>query len=1804
MIVFKRLTLFLLSFVFSVFSLFAQLSGSYTINPAGGGFPNFTTFSAAIDSLESQGISASVVFNVSDGFYDEQFIIDSIPGTSATDTIIFQSVSGDSTLVFLAHTYSGSGDNYIVQTNGADYITFKGMSFDATAGSSGYGIAFLMNNGGSNNIRITNCEFFGKDGSGNDNKTLVVSYVSGSNNDNFYFANNKVSGGARAIGARGLNGSTHMKGWIIENNEFYSLGFDVMYIQYFEAPIFRNNFVDQSNETGDYVLRWQDLSRDYKIESNRILAKDVTSVIYLNECDGISSKRGLIANNFISHTAGGNQNYSIELRYIDYLRVYHNSIYIDDTYLKTSSTCFYSGFTSSNIDVSNNIFANFSTGYAYYVGSTGSSGIVNIDNNNYFTTGNYLAYWAGADLTTLAALATANGDDGNSVSANPVFVSTTDLHTNTFRLEGQGADLTSIVPFDYDGDARSSTPDIGADEFTGIGTPLSGTYTIGGISPDFLNFTEAVDSLNKVGVSGPVTFNVRDASSPYNEQISILEIAGADNTNTIVFQPDPANSGSVTLQFSPTSSDNYLIQFLNADYVTVKNMTLASSGGTYTGIIHYEGNSHHNSIIGCTINGSGTSSTYSKIIYNTDNSYIDQIIIDSNIISNNVYGISLNANDNNKCTQLSISRNTLSGQSRDAITLNDFDAPVIMGNNISNYSSSGYSGLYIGNSTNDIQITNNIINTDAGGQYGVYLNNCIGSFSNPILVGNNFISIGGSGSSKRALYTNSSAYVNIYNNSINIYSSGGNSICYDNNNGSDINIVNNILANYDGNDGYTYKTNNTSAIVTSDYNNLFTVSNIIAYWTSDRIDLAALQAASGKDVNSISANPNFISNTDLHTNSPFIDNAGTTLSEITDDIDGEVRSGSPDIGADEFTSTLTPMAGTYTIGGASPDYSSFASAIDDLNTRGISASVTFNVRNGNYIEQLSIYEVAGANASDTILFQSESGNASSVVLTFSASSASNYTLYLRNADYVTLKAMTISSQSGTDGRVIRFNGNVHHINITDNILSAQNTTSSDELIYSNADIISDIYIHNNIFSEGQVGVYLIGYSNSILSSNTVITGNTFSGQSSDAIYLTNQDAPIISYNNITNNSSSSSYEGINLSYCDNNMLISNNKIYSNASNYGIHLNYCDASFAFEGKIVNNFISMEGSSSGTDGININNSTYQNIYHNSVYMNVTNSNSSGIYLSGGNNINIENNIFTHFGNGRAYYINTTSAVVNSNYNDIYTTGALYARWGSTDVPDLATLKTTSFKDANSISIDPQFVSNSDLHINETGLEDIGNTSLGITTDFDDQPRDATPDIGADERGCPIVDAGNDTLACRTSVQIGGNPTALYGSGSYTYSWTPTTGLDNPAIANPTADPSETTVYIVTVIDGTCNISDSITVYSEPTADFVADVPFGPAPLNVNFTNNSTSASSYLWNFGDGSPTTGTENPNYVYSTPGNYDVTLIAFDATGTCKDTMLKEGYITSAIRITGQITTTTGDSVFNWKLRLYDLNSSTNTLTIISSDSATNDHEYLVQAAPGTYILYVIPNKTQYPDLIPTYYESEYYWVNATSLTVAGDTSDINIEVIGIPELTNTLGRIDGLIEEGDIFQKLLGPGDPMEGQDVSLIDKSANSPVAFGISDGNGQFKFTKLPPNDYEVIANVPGVPMDPGNDVSITETDSVQSVKLIVNKTGISTSITTSISEIIGIKVLRIYPNPVQDVLYFEISNAELSNSTITFVLNDLSGRKVFESNPVFVSDKYTSSFINLPNLGSGIYTLSVFDRKKGIFYNNFSKISIIK
>lgn len=140
-------------------------------------------------------------------------------------------------------------------------------------------------------------------------------------------------------------------------------------------------------------------------------------------------------------------------------------------------------------------------------------------------------------------------------------------------------------------------------------------------------------------------------------------------------------------------------------------------------------------------------------------------------------------------------------------------------------------------------------------------------------------------------------------------------------------------------------------------------------------------------------------------------------------------------------------------------------------------------------------------------------------------------------------------------------------------------------------------------------------------------------------------------------------------------------------------------------------------------------------------------------------------------------------------------------------------------------------------------------------------------------PVVTASQDTTICP------GGTATLTASGALTYLWS------NNATATPTTvTPTTNTAYYVTGTDANgCQASDVVivTLLSNANAQFTTNV----VGATANFTNQSTGAFTYSWNFGDASPVNNTASPSHIYATNGTYTVTLTVTGPCGTDTFTM-------------------------------------------------------------------------------------------------------------------------------------------------------------------------------------------------------------------------------------------------------------------------------------------------------------------------------
>jgi gliding motility-associated-like protein len=140
-------------------------------------------------------------------------------------------------------------------------------------------------------------------------------------------------------------------------------------------------------------------------------------------------------------------------------------------------------------------------------------------------------------------------------------------------------------------------------------------------------------------------------------------------------------------------------------------------------------------------------------------------------------------------------------------------------------------------------------------------------------------------------------------------------------------------------------------------------------------------------------------------------------------------------------------------------------------------------------------------------------------------------------------------------------------------------------------------------------------------------------------------------------------------------------------------------------------------------------------------------------------------------------------------------------------------------------------------------------------------------------------NLTMSTRgdTSICPGAAISANTISNATIYNWSPTAGVSNPAIANPTLSPATTTTYTVTGTTGSCTVSKTftVTVGSNIALAVHADTTIcSGASFNAGTVSN---AATYSW-----SPTAGVSNPaiaNPVLSPTTTTTYTVTA--STGFC-----------------------------------------------------------------------------------------------------------------------------------------------------------------------------------------------------------------------------------------------------------------------------------------------------------------------------------
>ncbi|MBE0639907.1 MAG: T9SS type A sorting domain-containing protein, partial [Bacteroidales bacterium] len=384
-------------------------------------------------------------------------------------------------------------------------------------------------------------------------------------------------------------------------------------------------------------------------------------------------------------------------------------------------------------------------------------------------------------------------------------------------------------------------------------------------------------------------------------------------------------------------------------------------------------------------------------------------------------------------------------------------------------------------------------------------------------------------------------------------------------------------------------------------------------------------------------------------------------------------------------------------------------------------------------------------------------------------------IYVQGVDGATVLNNTVSNISNANNELVRGIQFATGTNgaISDNIVSnvaVTNTGTSSALsgIYiGSGSLAKSVKVTGNSISQLTNSGTLAGFAGIInFTPNVEITGNTVQTMTQNGavalwgIVTSGASRVEISGNTVSGitTSTTGTPNGINIQGASTSVTVFNNRISNikntNAGGYSsVGLALSSTSTVADVLVYNNFIwDVAGygyGSTTTDngyGIRITSGGGYRLYHNSVNLATNQTATTGIPAClmiasglGANSLDIRNNIFSMaatVGTNRCAVIcnsaNTVFSVIN--YNVYRSTGTNLGYIGSYRT-NIAGWRTGTGQDVNSISVVPDFVSATDLHISggfASPLASVGTYLNAVNEDIDGDPRNTPPFIGADEFG----------------------------------------------------------------------------------------------------------------------------------------------------------------------------------------------------------------------------------------------------------------------------------------------------------------------------------------------------------------------------------------------------------------------------------------------------------------------------------------
>ncbi len=452
---------------------------------------------------------------------------------------------------------------------------------------------------------------------------------------------------------------------------------------------------------------------------------------------------------------------------------------------------------------------------------------------------------------------------------------------------------------------------------------VSGTITVG-TGADYGTIQAAVDAL-KGGIDGPVVINIKRGI--YNENVSVPEIPGASEKNTITLQSESGNWHDVKIYYDtynePAYSDDKMsaefgaFTIAGADWFTLRGVEVTTTDLSFPGVIHIKNQSRHVTIDSCYVHTDLTVEyqqdinliyTYAKNEAYQNNDYltVKNCLLEGGYIGVRMGGTGTVALP--KEVGGVIENNVIRNQGTKAIYCMDELGAKIRNNRIENDQTTkefyGFDGQLRDDYGESFEIVGNKFNFNLTTACDpISMRTMKGTAEAPVIVANNEVMVCSDNDGSFGIKLGSaSSNVNIVYNTVNINGNAKSAAMYINDlNLENVNILNNIFMNQAG--GYAYRYYKADCVALPKYANnvAYTSGDVFAY---DKTDIASYDDWKTKSNETDGQNVlvGFYDNEDFL--APVA--AGTLqsalpLAYVTKDITGTERNAeTPTIGAYEF----------------------------------------------------------------------------------------------------------------------------------------------------------------------------------------------------------------------------------------------------------------------------------------------------------------------------------------------------------------------------------------------------------------------------------------------------------------------------------------------------------------------------------------------------------------------------------------------------------------------------------------------------------------------------------------------------------------------------------------------------------------------------------------------------------------------------------------------------------------------------------------------------------------------------------------